>query len=49
MGATVGRVANRISGGRFKLGCLNYKINSQSEEYALHGGVRGFDKVFINN
>ncbi|HKG07457.1 MAG TPA: aldose epimerase family protein [Pedobacter sp.] len=39
MGAVVGRVANRIAGGKFTLGGKVYTLSSN-----IHGGRQGFDK-----
>jgi len=44
-GATVGRFANRINGGRFSLEGLDYSLALNNGRNHLHGGVRGFDKV----
>lgn len=44
-GATVGRVANRIAGGRFTLGGREYRIPVNNGPNSLHGGERGFDKA----
>jgi aldose 1-epimerase len=44
-GATVGRVANRIANGKFKLGGKWYKLAQNDKPHHLHGGVKGFDKV----
>ena len=44
-GATVGRVANRIAKGRFELGGKTYKLAVNNGPNALHGGLKGFDKV----
>ncbi len=43
-GATIGRVANRIAGGRFNLGGKTYVLNQNNGENHLHGGNVGFDK-----
>lgn len=44
-GATVGRFANRIAGGRFTLDGVTYSLAKNSGENSIHGGVRGFNKV----
>ena len=44
-GATVGRVANRIAGGRFVLDGREYRVPLNNGPNALHGGERGFDKA----
>jgi aldose 1-epimerase len=44
-GATVGRVANRIAGGRFTLDGKVYQTPLNDGPNALHGGTQGFDKV----
>lgn len=43
-GATIGRVANRIAGGRFKLNGTQYCLNTNDGKNHLHGGNEGFDK-----
>lgn len=43
-GATVGRVANRIAGGRFTLDGRTYQVPVNNGPNALHGGPKGFDK-----
>ncbi|HUD31307.1 MAG TPA: aldose epimerase family protein [Novosphingobium sp.] len=44
-GATVGRVANRIAGGKFTLDGKTYATPLNDGANALHGGTKGFDKV----
>jgi aldose 1-epimerase len=43
-GATVGRYANRIAGGRFELDGQTYQVPRNDGANALHGGPDGFDK-----
>jgi aldose 1-epimerase len=45
LGATVGRFANRIAGGRFTLGGREYQLCCNEGRHHLHGGERGFDKA----
>lgn len=44
-GATVGRVANRIAKGKFKIKDKEYTLATNNGPNHLHGGVVGFDKV----
>jgi aldose 1-epimerase len=43
-GATVGRYANRIAGGRFALNGATYQLSLNDKTNSLHGGANGFDK-----
>ncbi|GLG97703.1 hypothetical protein R5R35_001316 [Gryllus longicercus] len=43
-GAIVGRVANRIRDGKFKIGNQEYKTTQNRGGLTLHGGLKGFDK-----
>jgi aldose 1-epimerase len=44
-GATTGRVANRIAGGKFTLDGKEYKLAVNNGPHSLHGGLKAFDKV----
>jgi aldose 1-epimerase len=44
MGTTVGRYANRIAKGRFKIDGINHKVDVNQAGNTLHGGPNGFDK-----
>ncbi|CAM9012390.1 unnamed protein product [Wickerhamomyces anomalus] len=43
-GATIGRYANRISNGEFKLNGKVFKTDVNENSNTLHGGANGFDK-----
>lgn len=43
-GATVGRFANRIGGGKFDLDGKTYQLETNDGPNHLHGGMRGVDK-----
>ena len=43
-GAIVGRFANRIGHGQFKLNETLYKLDKNGGEHNLHGGLSGFNK-----
>lgn len=44
-GSTVGRVANRLAGGCFRLNGKDYQVPANDGASSLHGGNCGFDKV----
>jgi aldose 1-epimerase len=44
MGATIGRVGNRISNGAFSLDGVTYQLYKNDGDHNLHGGRHGFDK-----
>jgi len=44
MGAIIGRYANRIAGGSFKLNGKTYNVPKNDGNNALHGGIDGFNK-----
>lgn len=44
-GATIGRVANRITNGRFELEGKKYQLATNDPPNHLHGGKKGWDKV----
>ena len=44
-GATIGRIANRISGAQFQLEGATYRLAANNGSNSLHGGVKGWDKV----
>nr|CAD7573228.1 unnamed protein product [Timema californicum] len=44
IGSIVGRVANRISQGRFKIYGEEFQVTKNENKHHLHGGDRGFDQ-----
>lgn len=46
LGATCGRVCNRIEGGNFDLNGINFSLNQNENEHCLHGGEVSFSSRF---
>lgn len=46
-GATIGRVANRITKGSFSLDGKAYNVSQNEGSTCLHGGLNGFDKNYF--
>jgi aldose 1-epimerase len=46
MGATVGRFCNRIRAARFAIGESTYSLAANEGIHQLHGGPRGFDRLY---
>jgi len=44
LGAFIGRYANRIANGKFKLNGKEYTLPQNNGKNTLHGGINGFDK-----
>ncbi|MBL0201965.1 MAG: galactose mutarotase [Chitinophagaceae bacterium] len=47
-GCAVGRYANRIANAAFILDGTTYPLKSNHQNFCLHGGIKGFDKVWWN-
>lgn len=47
-GAIIGRYANRIGGANIKINDKTYNLAMNDGNNHLHGGIKGFDKVFWN-
>ena len=45
MGSIVGRVANRIGGGTFKINDKEYLLEKNDPPHNLHSGLSGYNKV----
>ena len=48
LGSVVGRVANRIGGGKFTLNGVEYTTPQNNNGQTLHGGLKGLDMVVWN-
>lgn len=46
MGSLVGRYANRIANAKFVLDGKTYQLAANNNGNSLHGGLKGFDKVY---
>jgi aldose 1-epimerase len=46
LGVSVGRFANRIGGGTFSMNGKTYRLDQNDGQNTLHGGRRGFDKMY---
>ncbi|MBL0145244.1 MAG: hypothetical protein IPP48_05335 [Chitinophagaceae bacterium] len=48
MGSICGRYANRIANGKFSINNTAYQLSKNDGNNMLHGGFKGFDKVYWN-
>lgn len=46
LGATVGRFCNRIRAAQFSIGAAQYSLAANEGIHQLHGGPRGFDRLY---
>lgn len=47
-GASIGRVANRIYGGQIEVDGKTWPLPTEPENITLHGGTKGWDKLYVS-